>query len=245
MIKDLILSFKDNISQKAKNPFLGIYVIVWTIRNWELVYSVFNFDDDVKRETKIAFIKNYFVENPFLANIFWNIVISTGVLIGTYLLLNLSRLIVNFYDKIVSPWIYQITDKSSIVLKSDFQVLEHKNESLEKKIIELKKEKNQLQDQIENIEIIKNQNAKESIEKDFEFINLEKIYKKLEKPDLLTLTEVDMAQKKKIVLKESSKFDILLELDLVSIISYEEDNFVDYELTKEGKALLSYHKLQN
>ena len=46
MIKDFLVSFKDNFKEKTRNPFLGTYLIVWLIRNWELIYTLFNFDQN-------------------------------------------------------------------------------------------------------------------------------------------------------------------------------------------------------
>lgn len=39
-------SFVDNIKQKTTNPFFGTLILVWLVRNWELIYTLFNFDKD-------------------------------------------------------------------------------------------------------------------------------------------------------------------------------------------------------
>ncbi|WP_377717329.1 hypothetical protein [Pseudofulvibacter geojedonensis] len=62
MIKDFLISFRDNFKEKTRNPFLGTYVIVWIVLNWELIYTLFNFDDNYKLENKVAFIKAYYKE---------------------------------------------------------------------------------------------------------------------------------------------------------------------------------------
>lgn len=152
MFKEVFLSFKDNLIQKAKNPFLGIYTIVWSIRNWELVYSLFNFDKDVKRDTKITFIKKHFEEMPFIENILWNILIATGVLIATYLLLNISRLIVNLFEKRLSPWISKITVSNLIVAKEDYDIVKNRTLYLEKRVEELKKDKSYLLLEVDRLE---------------------------------------------------------------------------------------------
>lgn len=152
MFKEVFLSFKDNLIQKAKNPFLGIYTIVWSIRNWELVYSLFNFDKDVKRDTKITFIKKHFEEMPFIENILWNILIATGVLIATYLLLNISRLIVNLFEKRLSPWISKITVSNLIVAKEDYDIVKNRTLYLEKRFEELKKDKSYLLLEVDRLE---------------------------------------------------------------------------------------------
>ena len=134
MIKDLLVSFKENFNDKVKNPFLGSYAIVWMIRNWELIYSIFNFDSELSLSGKIEYIKTYFSQNEFLPNLFSNILWTFGLLIITYLLLNLSRLIVNFSEKNIKPFIYKLTDSKSIVLKTEYNRLQSLNEELQRRL---------------------------------------------------------------------------------------------------------------
>ena len=134
MIKDLLISFKENFSEKIKNPFLGSYALVWIIRNWVLIYSLFNFENDLTLAKRIEYIKTYFSNNEFLPNLFSNILWTFGLLLITYLLLNLSRLIVNFSEKRIKPLVYKITDSKSIVLKSEYNRLQSLNEELQKRL---------------------------------------------------------------------------------------------------------------
>ena len=117
MIKDFLISFRDNFKEKTRNPFLGTYLIVWIIRNWELIYTLFNFDENFKLQDKIDFIKTYYSEQSFIGNLLTSVLWAFGLLILTYLLLSISRLITNFSEKQITPWIYKITDSKSIVLK--------------------------------------------------------------------------------------------------------------------------------
>ena len=105
MIKDFLISFRDNFKEKTRNPFLGTYVIVWIVLNWELIYTLFNFDDNYKLENKVAFIKAYYKEQSFIGNLFKTVLWAFGLLILTYLLLAISRLITNFSEKQITPWI--------------------------------------------------------------------------------------------------------------------------------------------
>lgn len=125
MIEKTMSSFTDNINQKLKNPFLGTFMIVWTIRNWEFIYSLFYFDSKLSLDKRIQIIKSYFIDYNY-SEVFITIGITFVVLIVTYALLNLSSLIVSFFEKIITPNIYKLTDKSSIVLKSVY------NEALER-----------------------------------------------------------------------------------------------------------------
>lgn len=128
MFKNAISSFTNNISQRVKNPFLGTLMIVWIIRNWKFVYSLFNFDSKTTRESRLTIIEEFFKDYGF-----WEIMATIGysllILVVTYTFLNVSRLIINFFEKKITPKVYELTDKSSVVLRYDYeQIKAHVNE---------------------------------------------------------------------------------------------------------------------
>lgn len=120
MIRDILDSFKDNVKERTTNPFLGTLIIVWVLKNWVLIYSLFYFDGKLNLKSRLDYITEYFNKQSFYWNLLEVIAITLLTLIITYFLLSISRILVNFYDKVVTPWIYFITDKSSIVKKEDY-----------------------------------------------------------------------------------------------------------------------------
>ena len=152
MIKDFLISFKDNFKEKTRNPFLGTYLIVWLIRNWELVYSLFNFDNNLKLVDKIDFIKDFYTKNEFLINLWTNVYWSFGLLILTYFLLNISRLITNLSEKKLTPWIYKITDSNSIVLKIEYNRIRSDRDDLQLRLDHEHELKSKLDNRIKILE---------------------------------------------------------------------------------------------
>jgi hypothetical protein len=152
MIKDFLVSFRDNFKEKTRNPFLGTYLIVWIILNWELIYTLLNFDDKYKLENKIAFIKTYYAEQSFIENLFKTVLWAFGLLILTYLLLALSRLVTNFSEKQITPWVYKITDSKSIVLKETYENLRIENLRIETKLEKERENKKRLLLEISELE---------------------------------------------------------------------------------------------
>jgi hypothetical protein len=152
MIKDTFLSFRDNFKERISNPFLGTYLAVWLLRNWDLIYSLFNFDDEFSLDEKIKFIETYYENHEFLVDLAFNILWTFAVLITTYILTNLSRLIVNLFEKRLSPWIYKITDSKSIVKKSDYELLESRLESVQGRYEKEKEARNRLETENEELE---------------------------------------------------------------------------------------------
>ncbi|RBQ05847.1 hypothetical protein [Pedobacter miscanthi] len=133
MVKDTLNSMLDNIKERTTNPFLGTFVIVWIVKNWKLVYSLFYFDSAFTLPKRLAYIERYFNEKSFWCNMLVVVGFTILVLVITYILLALSRLLTEFYDKMVVPKIAKITDKSSIVLKSKYNELEEAFKLLEKR----------------------------------------------------------------------------------------------------------------
>ena len=152
MIKDIFFSLKDTVKTKTTNPFFGTLIIVWVIHSWELIFTFFNFEIGTNLKDKIEFLRTYLGAKPFLNNLIECIGITLLVLIATYFLLNLSRLIVNLFEKRITPWVYKITDSNSIVLKSNFKLLEKERDVLSQKLEMERETKLRLQNDISRLE---------------------------------------------------------------------------------------------
>jgi hypothetical protein len=151
MVEEIVSSFKENAVQKSKNPILGTYMIVWSIRNWNLMYSILNFDTDTKLKFKVDFISHYYSNVNLLFELGTNLFYSILILIVSFIVINLSRFIVNFFETTVTPWVYKISDKSSIVPKIDYEKQLLRNRDLITKLKELHNQKTDLE--IKNIEL--------------------------------------------------------------------------------------------
>jgi hypothetical protein len=151
MLKDFFVSFKENFRQKTTNPFFGTLIVVWIVRNWQAIYSLFTFEDNKTLAQRIWILQSYFQPEGFFINLLFCITISIVVLIISYLLLNLSRLIINFYEKKITPWVYQVTDKNSVVLKTDYQKLQKEIENLEKRLEQEREERIKVQNERDSL----------------------------------------------------------------------------------------------
>lgn len=125
MVKDTFNSFFDNIKERTTNPFLGTLIVVWLIHNWSLVYSLLYFDSALTLEKRLAYIKLHFAKITFTSNLFDVVLITLAVLVATYALLSFSRLLTEFYDNVIVPFIIKLVSKGSkIVPKTDYKKLQ-------------------------------------------------------------------------------------------------------------------------
>lgn len=162
MIKDFILSFRENFREKTTNPFLGTYAVVWIIRNWELVYTLFNFDKTYTLAKKVQWINDYYSDKDFIEGLLFNILATFTALILSYLVLNLSRVIVNLSEKRLTPWIYLKTDSKSIVKKEVFELLRNERDDLQQRLDQERDSKSRLESRIKNLqeELLNEKNKK-------------------------------------------------------------------------------------
>ncbi|MCM4153656.1 hypothetical protein DHD05_18850 [Arenibacter sp. N53] len=152
MIKEFLVSFGDNFREKTRNPFLGTYIFIWFIRNWELIYSLFNFDNSYKLKDKIEFINGYYNTHSFTEGILWNIALTFLVLIITYIVLNMARVIINISEEQIKPWVYKNTDSKSIVLKSIHEQVRNDRDKLQLRLDQERESKSRLEVRIKSLE---------------------------------------------------------------------------------------------
>jgi len=167
MLQKSLDSFKNNIRQKMINPFFGTLIIVWVVRNWELVYGVFTFDEYFTFNERMTYIQKHFKDefwdwNSFYGNLLCCVIITLITIIFSYIFLGLSRFISEFYNKIILPEIYKrINSKESIVLKSEYQKLEKINEKLERRVSDERQARIDSEDELEKTQkLLTEQNTK-------------------------------------------------------------------------------------
>ena len=136
MLRDTLNSVLDNVKERTTNPFLGTLLAVWVIKNWHLVYAIFTFDSNSTLHSRLAYIEQHFKHQSFAWNVLSAVGITMLVLLTTYFFLAISRMLTETYDKIVVPLIARLTDKSSVVLKTDFIALQDLVKRLEARLEE-------------------------------------------------------------------------------------------------------------
>jgi len=254
MFKDTFISVRDNIVKKVTNPFLSTFVGVWIVRNWEFVYSIFFFDDSYSLQTRLATIETYFI-NYSIGDALITVSITFGILIITFVFLSISRLIVNFFDKTVTPWTYKITDIGSVVIKENYQALESEISRLENRYQEEKETRLVLRDENERLEkrigeLISGDEEKsesEILEYNEADLGLDKIVDMLnesqEKSDVLSIiTDIRVGEeldKRNSLVRHLVKFDI---------ITFEEQSqrfreFAKFKVTDFGKKVIDRYLL--
>lgn len=184
MILDSVSSFIDNIKNKVTNPFFGTLIFVWSVRNWKLIFNLFNFDENCSRYDRLEIIKSYVSKNWF-EEISINIGVTIIVMILGYFFLMVSRFMANFVEYNLTPKMNKyiaektlVTDKLLLVeaendmrRKSEELIKERSySNELEVRITDFKKKLNETEVELQiikekNSELIKENSELEALEK--------------------------------------------------------------------------------
>lgn len=256
MIKDFLISFRDNFKDKTKNPFLGTYLIVWLIRNWELVYSLFNFNPKTTLQDKVDFVYKFYKNTTVGEELGKNALWAFSILILTYTFLSASRVIVNLFEKQLKPFIYKKTaEKGSTVLRSDYNDVKLERDSLQNLLEQEREKRFALEKRIQDLEIEKapiiNTTGSKQVEKKknslMDDITLEKYFIKLKEKNLLDeFKDIILKVKKgEPISKTNQNADYFLEQNLIDFGSASYDKRSNYyTLAPLGNDLLRHINLK-
>lgn len=123
-----ITDFFSNIKDKISNPFFGTLLFVWLIRNWDLVYSIFNFDSKTTLSEKISFIQTYINKNYSIKEVLINVGITLILILAGYLLIILTRSISTFAEFRIMPFLTQKIISDKVVFKKDYDNVKYERD---------------------------------------------------------------------------------------------------------------------
>ena len=252
MIKNIFLSFKDNFKEKTSNPFIATYILIWLVRNWVLWYSVISFDKEATLESRIKYIQDYYQGTPYMHSILSNIWITFVSLILIYLILNLSRYIVNLFEKRLKPFVYKISDSQSIVLKEVYESVRNERDDLQNRLGIERDSKFKLESRIKALEaeilereiVVAESEGEDSLHDNEE---MKQIYKRLESEKLTDDFKAIVIHIKKggQVQNNYPSLDRYIELDLLGTSLNQYGGANRYTITSIGEKLFKYISLQN
>jgi len=250
MVSDAISSFWSNIKTKSTNPFFGTLILVWIGRNWEIIYSIFTFDSFLTRPKRIEVIQGYLMEGDFWWNLTENVLITFGIIIISYVLINLTRAITNLFENRVTPRIYELTSPSRIVQKKDYDILEASIDRLEARLVDEKKKRAELQVELDELnkkqiinepiptDALKLQSSKSGTEQDNE-----RIYAYLDNGNELTNFEriLEFVGKNTDISKENKLLPTFLKLNFIEVRK-DYNTSASFSLTDSGKQFADYFR---
>lgn len=116
-----ITSLFDNIKQKTTNPFFGTLILVWAYRNWELLYTLFNFDNECTLDDKKVFIISYFNgREPFWVEFWVNVAYALLFVVLGIFFTFITRFVLDLVNNNFKPWAYKVSINNSVVRREQY-----------------------------------------------------------------------------------------------------------------------------
>lgn len=127
-MKEKIDALYEGLKERLKSNFLLTFIVVWLIHHWEVVFTIFNFDQYYSLNSKIARLSVYFEQEKKDWNIwFWPLIWTFGSICLYYVFSSISEILNIIYQNI-RKWIYKKWDNKKIKTIEEYieQVEENK-----------------------------------------------------------------------------------------------------------------------
>src|SRR5690606_16938949 len=114
-------------------------------------YTFFYFGKDISREERICILNGYFMDYDW-KEVGVTVALALLAIVVSYFLLNVTRGIVNAYEKKVTPWVLDLTGYNQIVPIDDHNKMIESNVELERKLKEVREDRAKLRIEVEEAE---------------------------------------------------------------------------------------------
>lgn len=175
-LKDIFESIKERVnnpfSQKNQKPFAGAFLIALVLYNWELTFTLFNFENSQDRVDKISIIKCYLLNENLFYRIGMPTVLALASIIFYYFFNYISLGITTIFNRWFQALILHLTDRNQNIprniyeqelkrvtmlrnnlakTKDDLTNSKADNENLEKEIESLKTSNSELTTKVQSL----------------------------------------------------------------------------------------------
>ena len=125
---EVINSFFNNVKDKLTNPYFGTLILVLLFHHWELIFIIFNFDDNVNLDTKLNSIKEYISINISFQNLMWDALWALILMLTGYLIIVFTRSIVLWVEFWLMPFITGKIINKNVVKKDEYDKVDKERE---------------------------------------------------------------------------------------------------------------------
>jgi hypothetical protein len=117
---EVINSFFNNVKDKLTNPYFGTLILVLLFHHWELLYVIFNFDDNVSLDNKLNSIKEYISTNITFESLMLDALWTLILMLTGYLIIVITRSIVLWVEFWLMPFITGKIINKNVVQKDEY-----------------------------------------------------------------------------------------------------------------------------
>jgi hypothetical protein len=138
-MKEKLQEIYEGLKERLKSPFLLTFMFVWIIHNWEFVYALVAFGNDIPFINRFLFLKKYITDHHN-NELLWFPILWTFVSIGLYFIATFFSEGINLiYSKWIRTWLYLIIDHNKLKTEDDYNELEERRKNLQELVFDLKR----------------------------------------------------------------------------------------------------------
>lgn len=127
-IKSIFQDFVNDNRDKVRTPYFSVFILIWLVRNWELIFTIFNFDEIEKRTDKTTLIGEYISKAVSPKELLTTTGLAFIGITVSYLLISLSKTITLAYKNFVTPFINNLFDKNLNVDKEIYNTVKQERD---------------------------------------------------------------------------------------------------------------------
>jgi len=139
-ISDIRERIQNPFTDSNSTPFAGAFLIALILYNWQLFFSLFSFDSNETRLTKISIINDYLIRETLLSRIGYPIAIAFGSIVFYYIFNNLSLGLTTIFNRWFKSTVLHFTDRSKIVTREELERVNSRANSSKKNYERIKSE---------------------------------------------------------------------------------------------------------
>jgi hypothetical protein len=134
---DSLKDFKETLSERLKSPFIGSFMITWSLYHWRIYLFLLYSENNIKLQERVDKIASYLGLQNFKTLILYPILLTLCLLI-VYSLLNAIGLAIKLsYENWISPFIQKCLNNPNIIEKSKYEKLKRQYSAVKKELDEI------------------------------------------------------------------------------------------------------------
>lgn len=120
---DKFKEFRDTLAERIKSPFVGSFMITWTILHWQIPVLLIYNEDNFSISARIDKLQDYLTNHSTWSLFVWPIILTLLVLISYNFLNAIGLGIKLLYDNWASPYIQKVFKNENIIERSKYDRL--------------------------------------------------------------------------------------------------------------------------
>lgn len=151
-MKEKLQEIYDGLKERLKSPFILTFIIVWSIRHWQLLFHLCTFDADAKQSDKYKYMESYLSSQSQYDLFWWPVFYTCCSFVGYLIAALIFESITEIYDRWGRTAILYAFNRNKTVKREELEEVKLKLRETEKSYNELDKMYSDLETETQELE---------------------------------------------------------------------------------------------